>query len=81
MREVSSHPCPSLDQNWMSHTPSFSQSLPLPLVLPWLDSASRSQFLPKASGGCGGPQALSPDSSLLLPSSSLDKGTRLDNWP
>ena len=58
--------------------------LPVPspaLVLPWLDSASRSQFLPKASGGYGGPQALSPDSSLLLPSSSLDKGTRLDNWP
>lgn len=81
MREVGSHPWPSLDQNWMPHNPSFSQSPPLPLVLPWLDSAARSQFLPESSGGCGGHQALSPDCSLLLPSSYLDKGTRLETRP
>ena len=61
--------------------PPFPPSLPLPSVLPLLDSASRSRFLPEAPGACGGPQVLSPDSSLLLPSSSLVKGTRLGTWP
>ena len=81
MRAIRSHPCPSLGPNWMPHTPPSPLSLPLPSVLPLLDSASRSRFLPEAPGACGGPQVLSPDSSLLLPSSSLVKGTMMETWP